>query len=135
MFSFVERGAEIPEGAEPFDLPETWLRRDARRATVEVLIEREGLGDPFVLRLGRLVHDVEINAWATRREPGSVEFEGVLMEAFDGAETAEEALGACLELLDRLRDAQGDVALWLASGDVSSGPRSVYSGSSASGRP
>jgi hypothetical protein len=111
-FRFHARGA-FPDKVVLYDLPEAALRRDARRTTLEVLIEREQMDDPLVLRLARLVHDIEINAWATRREPGSLRFEAVLVEAFREAESPEEALEACFELLDGLAGAQGDVESWL----------------------
>lgn len=110
-FEFHER-EDIPPGVILYDLPETDLKRDARRATVEVLVQRENLKGSFVLRLARLVHDVEINAWARRDEEGSVAFERTLMAAFRAAKTPERALGACFELLDRLRSMDGNVDAW-----------------------
>jgi hypothetical protein len=110
-FSFHER-ERLPANAEWFDLPEAELKRDARRSTLEVLIEREGLDDPLVLRLGRLIHDIEINSWSTRREAGSHEFEAILVETFREPSDPVEALRDCFELLDRFRDAGGDVSRW-----------------------
>src|SRR5262245_50988939 len=78
-FEFYPEG-ELPEGVTPFDLPEAELRRDARRAALEVLIAREHLADPFVLYLGRMVHDVEIRAWARPSDAPSIAFERRLME-------------------------------------------------------
>jgi hypothetical protein len=101
-FEFRPEG-EMPEGAIPFDLPDAELRRDARRATLEVLIEREHLSDPFVLELGRLVHDVEIGAWARPADAPSIDFERRLMAAVLAAPDPASALAACFGVLDALR--------------------------------
>lgn len=103
---------DIPVDAILFDLPEADLKRDAMRATVEVLIEQSGLTDPFVLRLGCLVHDVEINYWATRREPGSRQFEAVIRSAIAETDSVETALATVFVLLDSLRAKGGDVERW-----------------------
>jgi len=74
VFEFHERGT-TPQGCILYDLPEAEIKRDARRATVEVLIELNGVDDPLARRLGSLIHDIEINAWAHRRVPGSLAFQ------------------------------------------------------------
>lgn len=105
-FEFHPEG-EFPEGVTPFDLPEAELRRDARRATVEVLIEREGLRDPFVLELGRLVHDIEIRAWARAADAPSIELERRMMSAVLAAPDPDAALAACFQVLDELEQKKG----------------------------
>jgi len=110
-FSFHQRD-DLPDDAEWFDLPEAELKRDARRTTLEVLVEREEVTDPFVMRLVRLIHDIEINAWATRREAGSRRLETELMDAFERAGSAERGIAVCFEMLDRLRQSDGDVDSW-----------------------
>jgi hypothetical protein len=102
-FEFHPEGT-LPEGVTAFDLPEAELRRDARRATLEVLIERARLSDPFVLQLGRLVHDVEIRAWARPADAPSVAFERRLMTAVLAAPDPTSALTACFQVLDALHE-------------------------------
>lgn len=111
LVTFHDREA-LPADAILFDLPESSLKRDAARATVEVVIEQEGVRNPFALRLARLVHDVEINSWATRREPGSRKFESTLKNAFMKAGSAEAGLAACLALVDELRERGGETEGW-----------------------
>jgi hypothetical protein len=108
---FVEREATfefhpeeaMPPGVTPFDLPDALLRRDARRAAVEVLIQREGLTDPFVLELGRQVHDIEIRAWARPADAPSVAFERTLMTPVLAAPDLSAALAACFAVLDEMK--------------------------------
>ena len=100
-FEFHPEG-QLPDGVTPFDLPEAALRRDARRAAVEVLIERERLSQPFVLHVGRMVHDIEVRAWARPGDAPSIEFERLLMGAVLAAPDPPAALNACFQVLDEL---------------------------------
>jgi hypothetical protein len=102
-FEFFAEG-ELPEGVVPFDLPEALLRRDARRAALEVLIERERISDPFVLWLGRMVHDAEIRAWARAADAPSLELERRVMTPVLAARDPTRALETCFAVLDALRD-------------------------------
>jgi hypothetical protein len=106
-FEFYAEG-ELPKGVTPFDLPEAALRRDARRAALEVLIEREHLSDPFVGDLARWVHDAEIRAWARAADSPSVEFERRVMTPILAAPDPPSALHACFAVLDTLRDESGE---------------------------
>jgi hypothetical protein len=102
----------MPEDVILFDLPEAELKRDARRATLEALIEQRGLTDPYVLTLARLIHDIEINAWARRDVPDSPLFERLLMDELRDTGDLLAALARCLTLLDRLRQHDGNIAAW-----------------------
>jgi len=102
-FEFHPEG-ELPKDATPFDLPEAELRRDARRAALEVLIAREQLSDPFVLHLGRMLHDIEIRAWARTADAPSFELERQMMAPVLAAPDPARALSACFAVLDALRD-------------------------------
>jgi hypothetical protein len=100
-FEFHPEG-QLPDGVTPFDLPEAELRRDARRAAVEVLIERERISNPFVLHVARMVHDIEIRAWARPGDAPSIEFERLLMSPILAAPDPQAALNACFQVLDEL---------------------------------
>ena len=64
------------------------------------------------MRLAGLIHDIEINAWARRDRENSSLFERVLMERMHAVELADAQLRVCFELLDRLRELEGDVVAW-----------------------
>lgn len=112
VFEFHPREA-LPQGAILIDLPEAELKRDARRAAVEALVAKEKIEDPFVTELARLVHDIEINAWARRDYAKSGALESLLMQSMDEADSPEAKLGVCFALLDRLRQLGGDVDAWV----------------------
>jgi len=113
-FSFYER-QEIPADAVLFDLPEAQLKRDARRATVEVLLESHPVQDPVAKRLAQLVHDIEITAWAREPMAESIDFERVLMDRIQAKQTAEKRLRVCFELLDAFEKARGEINVWVTN--------------------
>ena len=112
VFEFHER-EDMPEGVILYDLPEAELKRDARRATIEVLIQKEGLEDRFLVQVTRMIHEIEINAWVPRArgEPSS-RFETVLMKNILTAGGSEEGLKVCFRLLDLLQSVGGQVGMW-----------------------
>jgi hypothetical protein len=95
----------MPPGVVVFDLPEATLRRDARRAALEVLIAAESLEDAFLATLARWIHDIEIRGWARPADDPSIRFERVLGSLLAPAAGPERALDACFAFLDVLRDA------------------------------
>ncbi len=111
VFEFHPREA-LPEGVILIDLPEAELKRDARRATIEVLVAKEKIEDSFVSELARLIHDIEINAWARRDHEKSGALEYLLMQRMAEADSVHAKLRICFELLDRLRRLGGDVGQW-----------------------
>ncbi len=96
---------QMPAGVVLFDLPDAPLRRDARRSALEVLIAQEALADPFVVELGRLIHAIEIRAWARSGADPSIRFERVLGGILRASPDPDAALAACFDFLDLLRDA------------------------------
>ena len=110
-FEFYKRDA-FPEGVTLFDLPESTIKRDARRSALEVLLNRHQLSNPFLDKLVRLVHDVEINAWSSRRNAASMTFEQIMVDALTDQQDPKKALELCFGLLDTLRETEGDVEGW-----------------------
>ena len=110
-FEFMEE-EDFPTGAIPYDVPSAVLRRDARRATLEVLLQKHDLSGGFIDRLSRLVHDLEVNAWGTRYEPDSREFEETLGRRLAQAISMEEGLRECFNMLDQLRQSDGQIEVW-----------------------
>ncbi len=103
---------QIPPEAIPYDLPDAALKRDARRATVEVLIEQESVQDSIALRLADLIHDIEINSWAVRRVSGSLTFQQTLTERMYAVSDIDSSLAICICLLDLYRRLDGDLEQW-----------------------
>jgi len=50
-------------GGIPFDIPNAAITRTFNRSSFESLVDHYDIKDPKIVRIGMLVHDVEINLW------------------------------------------------------------------------
>ena len=51
------------EGCIPFDTPDAKFRRYHNMSTFESLLSHYKLKDPKLVYMGKIIHDVEVNAW------------------------------------------------------------------------
>ncbi len=62
-FSFISRDDPIPKGATAFTLPEAEIKPvKKKKTTYDVLVEKYHVIDSTALRIGRFIHDFEIDA-------------------------------------------------------------------------
>ncbi len=66
----------IPKGETPkegisFDIPEAKFRRFFNMSTYETFLQHYKLTDPKLIKIGKIVHDVEINIWEKKKYPES----------------------------------------------------------------
>ena len=62
----------IPKGETPtdgisFDMPEAKFKRSFNKSTYESLLQYYKLPDPKLIKIGKIVHDVEINTWEKKK--------------------------------------------------------------------
>jgi hypothetical protein len=75
-FGFVSKEDAIPSGAIAFTLPEAEIRPvEGKTTTFDALTERYHVQDPFVLAIGKFIHDFEIDAG---EQPKKVKFRETL---------------------------------------------------------
>jgi len=67
----LEEGKTPPALGEPFDLPGARWSRSASRSTYETILATEGITDPALVAIGRLIRAGELAFWLL--EPGSPE--------------------------------------------------------------
>lgn len=100
----VDEGQPNPADAVAYDLADARWARDGVLSTFEVILRDEGLNDPVLVKMGRLVRASELSSWML--EPGTPE------HRFDRG-LKELALAADPEStfawLDRLYAAGGDL--------------------------
>ncbi len=65
-------GQEIDQGV-PFDTPYATFKRGFSQSAFESLVSHFRLDDPRILRMGRIVHDIEINVWEKKAWKKSAE--------------------------------------------------------------
>ncbi len=65
-FRFVPFGDRITAGI-PFDVPGAGLGRQRNMSCFETVIQKYGIGDPAISRMGEIVHDIDVNIWGVKR--------------------------------------------------------------------
>lgn len=61
-FRTYPHGSPVGDGFA-FDVPESRFRRGHRFSTYETLLHEYPVSDPVAVRLGTIIHDLEINTW------------------------------------------------------------------------
>ena len=70
-FHFVPPGGELPEGAQPFDLPGARMGHRGDKCTFESVMMDHGLDrDPALAAVARLVHDVDMHEMSLPESAG-----------------------------------------------------------------
>jgi len=64
-FRFQPAGTDFTSGL-PFDVPQSPYRRSHRFTTFESLRRAYKIEDPTVIKLGKIIHDLEINTWGDK---------------------------------------------------------------------
>lgn len=62
-------------GGIAFDIPDSAITRTFNRSSFESLMDHYGINDPKIVRIGMLIHDVEINLWERKMFKKSREIE------------------------------------------------------------
>jgi hypothetical protein len=96
------------DAGTPFDTPQARYRRTQSASTLESLLRDHPSVDPAIVKLGQLMHDIEINIWQPKRFPESTVIESRVrqLNSMVGGESAP--IECFIELFD-------DVYVWLAS--------------------
>jgi hypothetical protein len=67
-FQFVEFGKKIENGV-PFDVPGAELGRQKNFSCFETIIKKHKIKDPAVIKMSRIVHDIDVNIWGNKIYP------------------------------------------------------------------
>jgi len=91
-FAFISRDDSIPKGAIAFTLPKAEIKPvEKEKTTYDVIVEEYSIRDRIALKIGRFIHDFEINA---EENPEKVRF--------------KETLGLCYILKGLEKDSKTD---------------------------
>lgn len=58
-FVFIARGAELPKGAEPFDVPGVRFTHHNGHCSFHALLEHHKLADPILRRVARIIDEAD----------------------------------------------------------------------------
>jgi len=91
LFKFFPKGELITEGIL-FDVPEAEIRRYHNISTFEFLIKKYRIADPALQKIGKIIHDIEINYWGKKQIEESQKINDSIQEIIANSETSEEIL-------------------------------------------
>lgn len=95
----------------PFDVPQAKYRRTHNASTFESLLSEYPSADPVIQRMGRLMHDIEINLWRPKVFTESVIIEKITQAIAEGSPNGHISLPCFVSFFD-------DVYSWLKSGQT-----------------
>ncbi len=75
-FAYISKDDPIPKGAIAFTLPKAEIKPiEKEKTTHDALVEKYNIQDPIALRIGKFIHDFEIDA---EENPAKVNFKETL---------------------------------------------------------
>jgi len=89
-------------GVIAFDTRDAKLRRYHNLSTFECLLREYRLNDPKLQQLGRIIHDIEINTWASAALPESLRIRDEIRQMIDARPSTDWLLSASLAYFDDL---------------------------------
>ena len=98
-----------PASGTAFDIPQARYRRTHRESTFESLLRDYPINDPFVEKIGQLMHDIEINLWRPKRFPESITIEAATKAIAEGYADHQIPVTCFVPLFDH-------IYTWLKSG-------------------
>jgi len=105
-FAFISRDDPIPKGAIAFTLPKAEIKPvEKEKTTYDVLVEKYNIRDQIALKIGRFIHDFEINAEENPEKVTFMETLGlcyILKGLEKSSKTNHETLKKSLVVLDAL---------------------------------
>jgi hypothetical protein len=76
-FAFISKDDPIPKGAIAFTLPKAEIKPvEKEKTTYDVLVEKYNIQDPIALKIGKFIHDFEIDA---EENPEKMKFKETLV--------------------------------------------------------
>ena len=85
-FDFVPKGTLVTNGT-PFDMPCAEFRRYPTLSCFQSILQKNALTNAVLLRIGDITHDIEINYWAEKKCPESMEIAARINAIIDSART------------------------------------------------
>jgi hypothetical protein len=101
QFKFFPEGDLITSGI-PFDTPDAELRRTHNLSTYEVILDKYDIKDSKLIKLGHIVHELEINFWSSGKSKISIEVGEAINSIIGESKSNEDCLKKCFAYFDKL---------------------------------
>lgn len=106
-FLLLARGSRAEQGIA-FDVPSAVYKRSHNLSTFEHILEDKQLHDERLLYIGRIIHDIEINTWETKKLQQTAEVQEALQKIIDRQPDEQLAIGLAMEFFDQLYARPGE---------------------------
>ena len=100
-FKFYPKGELIEEGIA-FDTPDAELRRTHGSSTFESILQKYGITDTALIKIGKIIHDIEVNYWAGQLESESEKVNADILGIIKKSKTPGEIFREGFSYFDRL---------------------------------
>lgn len=97
----VAKGEYLDEGM-PLDIPGAKFSRTHNKSTFELLLAEYGIKNPALLQIGRLIHDMEINIWETKKYKQTRKLQIEINTLIQEADQPEEIILKTMDYFDDL---------------------------------
>ncbi len=101
VFKFYPKEEFIEEGT-PFDTPDAEFRRTHNMSTFETILQKYNIKDPKLIKIGKIIHDIEINYWAGKLEPESEKINRDILNIIKNSKIPEESFKKSFTYFDNL---------------------------------
>ena len=101
VIKFFPKGELIKEGI-PFDTPDAIFRRYHNSSTYESLLKHYELKDPNLIRIGKIIYDIEVNKWEQKRIDESLVIEDAVNQIILNSTSREEVIEKSARYFDSL---------------------------------
>lgn len=98
---FYHNGESITEGI-PFDTPDAHFRRYYNASTFAVLMKDYRISDPQCRYILKIVQDIEINTWETKKMPESRSVNQAILQIIGKEKNPDEIIAKSMQFFDAL---------------------------------
>lgn len=100
-FTLIPKGDTIQNGI-PVDVPSAQFKRSHTQSTFECILQSQGLNDERLLYIGKIIHDIEINTWDTKKIEQTYTVQDDLWGMIDQGPDEQKIISRAMQYFDKL---------------------------------
>ena len=100
-FSLVSKGSTINNGI-PLDVPSAIFKRSHTQSTFESILKNQGINDEQLIYIGKIIHDIEINTWKTKKLKETFTIQNELWKIIDQEQDEQKAIHNAMQFFDKI---------------------------------
>ena len=100
-FKLIAKGHKIDKGI-PFDVPSARYKRSHTQSTFESILQHTKLTDAKLIAIGKVIHDIEINTWDTKKIEQTYTIQDDIRRLIDQEKDEQKAILQAILYFDEL---------------------------------